>query len=184
MPKTKRKTAEERALPGYHIRWMIRRDMPEVLAIEKASFDVPWTEDEIIKMLRQRSVIAQVVECRGEVVGFCIYELQKHRLEIINLAVKPDCRRLGVGRAVIDKLAQKLALKRRNRLCMLVRETNLPAQLFLKAVGFVATAVAQACIVQYSKRLGLPEDALWFESCLIEPGNGGRCEPCEEECEC
>ena len=28
-----------------HIRWMIRRDMPEVLAIEHASFEHAWTED-------------------------------------------------------------------------------------------------------------------------------------------
>ncbi len=27
-----------------HIRWMIRRDMPEVLAIEDESFEFPWLE--------------------------------------------------------------------------------------------------------------------------------------------
>ena len=25
-----------------HIRWMIRRDMPEVLQIERTSFEYPW----------------------------------------------------------------------------------------------------------------------------------------------
>ena len=28
-----------------HIRWMIRRDMPEVLAIEEDSFEFPWSEE-------------------------------------------------------------------------------------------------------------------------------------------
>ena len=35
-----------------HIRWMIRRDMPEVLAIEHASFEFPWCEEEFLRVLR------------------------------------------------------------------------------------------------------------------------------------
>ena len=31
-----------------HIRWMIRRDMPEVLAIEAESFEFPWLEGELL----------------------------------------------------------------------------------------------------------------------------------------
>ena len=40
-----------------HIRWMIRRDMPEVLAIEHASFEYPWCEEEFLRVLRQRNCI-------------------------------------------------------------------------------------------------------------------------------
>ena len=39
-----------------HIRWMIRRDMPEVLQIEAASFEFPWLEDDFIRCLRQRKL--------------------------------------------------------------------------------------------------------------------------------
>ena len=34
-----------------HIRWMIRRDTPEVMAIEQAGFGRPKTEEEILAML-------------------------------------------------------------------------------------------------------------------------------------
>ncbi len=59
-----------------HIRWMIRRDMPEVLAIEHASFEFPWCEEEFLRVLRQRNCIGMVAEhARSRVVGFMIYEL-------------------------------------------------------------------------------------------------------------
>src|SRR5690606_11527131 len=53
-----------------HIRWMIRRDMPEVLQIEKASFEFPWYEDDFIRCLRQRNCIGMVAEQGERVVGF------------------------------------------------------------------------------------------------------------------
>ena len=37
-----------------HVRWMVRRDMPEVLEIEGESFDFPWSEEDFIRCLRQR----------------------------------------------------------------------------------------------------------------------------------
>jgi len=45
---------------GVHIRWMIRRDMPEVLDIESGSFEFPWSEEDFIRCLRQRNCIGMV----------------------------------------------------------------------------------------------------------------------------
>ena len=39
------------------IRWLIRRDMDEVLSIEQGSFEYPWTEEEFLCCLRQRNCI-------------------------------------------------------------------------------------------------------------------------------
>ena len=38
-----------------HIRWMIRRDMPEILDIENQSFEFSWSEEDFIRCLRQRN---------------------------------------------------------------------------------------------------------------------------------
>ena len=70
-----------------HIRWMIRRDMPEVLAIEEQCFEFPWSEEDFIRCLRQRNCIGMVAEHSERVVGFMIYELHKNRLHILNFAV-------------------------------------------------------------------------------------------------
>lgn len=124
-----------------HIRWMIRRDMPEVLDIEKRSFEFPWFEEDFVRCLRQRNCIGMVAEQGERVVAFMIYELHKTRLHILNFAVAPDVRRQGVGEQMVGKLVSKLSSQRRTRISLEVRETNLEAQLFFKESGFRATCV-------------------------------------------
>lgn len=142
-----------------HIRWMIRRDMPEVWNIENKSFEFPWTEGDFIRCLRQRNCIGMVGEFEEMVVGYMIYELHKTRLHILNFAVHPDFLRLGAGTAMANKLFAKLSPQRRNRILLEVRETNLTAQLFFRDMGFRATSVLKdffedvpedAYLMQYS----------------------------------
>src|SRR5436190_2514550 len=123
-----------------HIRWMIRRDMPEVLAIENDSFEFPWCENDFLRCLRQRNCIGMVAEHDDRVVGFMIYELHKARLHVLNFAVGSRSRRLGIGTQMIEKLVGKLSLQRRNRILLEVRETNLAAQLFFRSSGFRAVS--------------------------------------------
>jgi ribosomal-protein-alanine N-acetyltransferase len=124
-----------------HIRWMIRRDMPEVLQAERQSFDHAWTEEDFLRCLRQRNCIGMVAELDEKVVGFMIYELHKTRLHILNFAVAPAYRRLGIGRQMIQKLIAKLSSHRRTRVTLAVRERNLPAQLFFRSMAFRAVKV-------------------------------------------
>src|SRR6478672_12399614 len=119
-----------------HIRWMIRRDMPEVLRAEQASFDYAWTEDDFLRCLRQRNCIGMVAEHDDRVVGFMIYELHKTKLHVLNFAVAPEWRRVGIGTQMVTKLVGKLSSHRRTRITLAVRETNLAAQLFFKALEF------------------------------------------------
>jgi ribosomal-protein-alanine N-acetyltransferase len=124
-----------------HIRWMIRRDMPEVLQTEQESFEYAWTEEDFLRCLRQRNCIGMVAEQGEKVVGFMIYELHKAKLHILNFAVHPSCRRGGVGAQMVAKLISKLSSHRRTRITLEVRETNLAAQLFFRAQGFKAVRV-------------------------------------------
>jgi ribosomal-protein-alanine N-acetyltransferase len=124
-----------------HIRWMIRRDMPEVLEIEQSSFEYPWSEEDFIRCLRQRNCIGMVAEYDERVVGFMIYELHKNQLHVLNFSVRPDARRRSVGHQMVQKLVGKLSQQRRNRIVLEVRETNLAAQLFFKDCGFKAVSV-------------------------------------------
>lgn len=124
-----------------HIRWMIRRDMPEVLEIEDRSFEFAWSEEDFIRCLRQRNCIGMVAEHDERVVGFMIYELHKNRLHILNFAVHPEFRRHGVATCMVRKLVGKLSPQRRNRILLEIRETNLAAQLFFRESGFRAISV-------------------------------------------
>jgi ribosomal-protein-alanine N-acetyltransferase len=127
-----------------HIRWMIRRDMPEVLQAEQASFEFAWTEEDFLRCLRQRNCIGMVAERAEKVVGFMIYELHKAKLHILNFAVHPELRRVGVGAQMVAKLISKLSSHRRTRITLEVRETNLGAQLFFRQQGFRAVRVLRS----------------------------------------
>lgn len=127
-----------------HIRWMIRRDMPEVLQTEQESFEYSWTEEDFLRCLRQRNCIGMVAEQGERVVGFMIYELHKQKLHILNFAVHPQLRRSAVGGQMVTKLIGKLSSHRRTRITLEIRETNLPAQLFFRSQGFKALKVLRA----------------------------------------
>ena len=127
------------------IRWLIRRDMGEVLQIERTSFEFPWTEDEFLCCLRQRNCIGVVAEigCQ-QIIGFMLYELQCRTLRILKIAVDAEYRRRGVGSRMVEPLVDKLSHERRSEIEVGVRETNLPAQLFFAEFGFRAVAVQRS----------------------------------------
>lgn len=126
---------------GLHVRWMIRRDMADVLQIESDTFEFSWSEEEFIRCLRQRNCIGMVAELNDRVVGYMIYELHKNRLHVLNFAVDPAHRRSGIGARMLSKLVGKLTAQRRCRIMLEVRETNLEAQLFFRSQGFKAVSV-------------------------------------------
>jgi ribosomal-protein-alanine N-acetyltransferase len=152
-----------------HIRWMIRRDMPEVLQTEGESFEFAWTEEDFLRCLRQRNCIGMVAEQGEKVVGFMIYELHKAKLHILNFAVHPSFRRAGVGMQMVTKLISKLSSHRRTRITLEVRERNLAAQLFFRAQEFRAVRVLRS----YYDDSG--EDAFLMQYCLAgDTGDDGE----------
>lgn len=141
---TGRATRRERGVAdatALHIRWMIRRDMPDITAIETASFEYAWTEDDFLRCLRQRNCIGMVAERGDRIVGFMIYELHRTRLHVLNFAVAPQVRRSGVGGLMVGKLVYKLCSHRRQKITLAVREGNTAAQLFFRAHRFQAARV-------------------------------------------
>ena len=118
------------------VRWLIRRDVSEILMAEAACKD-PWSEEEILLQLRQRDRIGVVIESPDhEVVGYMVYRLCKERFELLRIAVRYPYRRQGYGRRLLGRLIEKLSQQRRNRIICEVRDDNLTLQLFLQEMGF------------------------------------------------
>ncbi len=173
-----------------HCRWMIRRDLPEVLAIEQASFgEEGWTEEDFLQQLRERNVIGMVAGCSEKIVGYMIYGLHKSRLSVVNLAVDPSYRRQksyetpdsqrtmqgGVGSALVRKLIGKLSGHRRKRLTVLVRERNLGAQLFFRSLGLLAEKLDRRAYGTDEDGIKmaytLPQTELFAEEVQLDPVN-------------
>ena len=122
------------------VRWMIRRDLRGVMAIESATGS-GVTEAEIVALLRERGTIGMVALSGDHVVGWMVYLLRSNTLDVLHLTVDPDWRRSGIGSQMIEKLRSRLIYPRRPYLRIGVRESNLGAQLFLRACGLRAVRV-------------------------------------------
>lgn len=136
-------TTRKRPAIAPHVRWMIRRDMPEILSIEQACFAEPWVEGDFIQCLREGITIGMVVEVKDRVCAFMVYRLQKKSLHVLNFAVDPLWQRIGLGRAMVDKLVSKLSGHRRATISMDTSERNGIAHLFLRANRFLAIEVTE-----------------------------------------
>ena len=120
---------------------MVRRDFAQVLAIEQACFEFPWTEQEFLQCLRQPNSLGMVAEYEGRVIGFVIYETPKNRIFITNIATVPEFQRRGVARQIIHKLVTKMIYQQRHKIAIEIRETNIPGLLCFRALGFRAAMV-------------------------------------------
>lgn len=129
------------------VRWMLRADHPDVLAIERECFapEECWTEDELVLVLRSRNAIALVAEVDRKISGFVVYELRSGVFHIDNLAVGIRYRRTGVATALVDRLKAKLNnpahANPRNTIETALCEYNVAGQLFLKSQKFRCTEV-------------------------------------------
>lgn len=147
------------------IRWLIRRDLARVIQIDRLMNAEPWGEENFLVFLRQRNCIGMVAEHRtidgDKTVGFTIYELLKDKLVVLRLAVDPQHRRTGVGRAMLTRLRSKLALQRRKEIWIEVPEDNLGAHLWLRACGAKCVEIIHSAACEedlYRFVLGLPRD--------------------------
>ncbi len=141
MVTSKKNGDTQKTFVQFNIRWMLRRDMPEVLQAEQMSFEYAWTAEDFLQCLRQSNCIGMVAEHGEKVVGFMIYEFHKSKLYIFNFVVHPTWRRLGVGTKMLARLISKLSIPHRTRITVEVRETNLAAQLFFRRQEFKAVRV-------------------------------------------
>lgn len=133
-----------------HLRWMIRDDLPAVLAVEKASFPHPWDAAELLTLHDDRSVVITVAERGDEIVGYMAYRLHRCRLNLLTIAVAPHHRRTGTGAALLAKMAYKVTTHRRTKATATVEDDDTRAHLFLKAHGFRATKIVRGAFTDGS----------------------------------
>ena len=114
---------------------------------ETASPGTRWSEDDFLRELSNKNTIGQVAHVNGEVVGFMFYNVEEKKIHLIHMSVAKAYQRKGIGSAMLDKLKAKLTLGRREAITVAVRETLLPAHLFLKKNKFLAFKVKEKAFV-------------------------------------
>lgn len=133
----------------YKTRWGKLADASALLEVDRTSSECLWDIRDFKKSLRDKSIVSLVVsDFSDKIVAFLMYETREDALNILNLVVHPDHRRRGIGRALIQNLKTQLKVQDDDgdkpvALFYDVRETNLDAQLFLRAMGLVAYRVVE-----------------------------------------
>ena len=112
-------------------------DLDEVLAIERASFSMPWSRGAFLYEMEQNQVArCYVIREEGHIVGYvCLWEVADE-LHITNIAVHPAFRRRGIARTLLGGVLAD-ACQRKLRLVVLeVRPSNAEARGLYDAFGF------------------------------------------------
>ena len=120
-----------------HIRKAKASDAEVLLDIEDRSFTAPnWKRADFFKY------DCIVAESNGRIAGFLVSRqvfagdaANPAQREILNLAVAPEFRRMGIATALISKV-----LSRGAELFLEVRESNVAAQRLYRKLGFLEVA--------------------------------------------
>lgn len=117
--------------------WITLKDIPRILEIEKLCYPSdPWSEEIFKNCLKQENCVGVVAFADDKILGYNIFEIYKNHKTILNIAVDPEWKKLGIGKKLIDAIKDNV-----KNIHTVVSEKNLLAHLFLQKNGFIATKV-------------------------------------------
>lgn len=128
--------------PDIRLRPMKLDDMPEVHAIDTSSFAIPWPESAYRYELTQNpNSIVLVAEGNFpggncQIAGMVVVWVVLDEAHIATIAVHPDYRQTGVGRALLAVALQQSFQRGAKRAMLEVRASNEAAQSLYRQFGF------------------------------------------------
>jgi ribosomal-protein-alanine N-acetyltransferase len=114
-------------------------DLPEVLAIENSSFFNPWRETTFRGEILNQSISFPLVivhSLQRKVIGYIIFWKVFEDVQINNIAVHPEFRRLGIGRVVLEYVIDQVRRDGAKFITLEVRPSNTAALRLYKKLGF------------------------------------------------
>jgi len=127
------------SVENYRIRRMKKADLAAVEEIERASFPMPWDKDAFEQELTNPCGHYLVLEQNGEILAMGGMWLILGEGQITTIAVRPDCRGMGYGRAVLRALLRAAYDELHvSDMSLEVRPSNLIARNLYESMGFIA----------------------------------------------
>lgn len=111
-------------------------DLAPVLAIEVASYTMPWSEATFRGLLRRRDAELVVAEAGGGVVGYTATWYVVDQAELGNVAVAEAWRGQGVGALLVEYALRNAARRGTREVFLEVRPTNVSARRLYERFGF------------------------------------------------
>lgn len=136
------------------------RHVDGILEIERASFPDPWSREGISDYLDAPDGELLVLEDGGELAGFAIYHVSFEEAELYNIAVRPEARRHGAGRALLAAVLERARRRGAERMLLEVRRSNGAARALYRSLGFAV------CGERRGYYENPPEDAILMDITL------------------
>ena len=111
-------------------------DVPEIAALEKVCFKVPWSEKSFRDEMSNKLAIYHVAKDNGKCIGYAGFWNVSGEGGITNVAVLPEYRRQGVGSMLITEMIKTAETLELLLLTLEVRKSNLAAQALYGKYGF------------------------------------------------
>lgn len=130
-----------------------KRDLPELLELERTCFSCPWGEQQYALAFEQRichvfglfeplpRAFPGVGPSREKLVAYATVYIVPPEMEILNIAVVPAMRRHGFGSRILHlalQIAGKMGIQ---RTFLEVRENNVAAQTLYTGAGFKTVGI-------------------------------------------
>jgi [ribosomal protein S18]-alanine N-acetyltransferase len=128
-------TAPELFSPEVMIRAMRGNDVVDVVAIERASYQFPWSEGIFRDCLRV-GYVCRVVTVSRQVMAYGVMSFGAGEAHILNLCVTEPYRCRGVGRRLLSSLIERAAAAGMADAFLEVRPSNTAAIRLYLALGF------------------------------------------------
>ena len=108
----------------------------QVAELEKICFSDPWSENSVASELNNPLSLWLIAEEDGALCGYVGSQTVLDETDMMNIAVRPDCRRKGIAAALISELVGQLKERGSHILRLEVRESNAPAIALYESLGF------------------------------------------------
>ena len=110
--------------------------VPQVAELEKLCFSAPWSEASIAYELSTGYSFWLVAEDDGTVLGYIGSQIAFPEADVMNVAVRSEYRRRGIGEILVEALISHLRNMDCESLTLEVRSSNTPAITLYEKLGF------------------------------------------------
>jgi ribosomal-protein-alanine N-acetyltransferase len=142
------------AKPDVVIRPMSDADVPGVIAVERASYQFPWSEGIFRDCLRV-GYVCRVLTAGDEVIGYGVMSVGAGEAHILNLCVHQAHRCRGLGKRLLEHLLDRAAMAGMSEAFLEVRPSNTAAIRLYQSLGFEQAGMRRG----YYQAVGGREDA-------------------------
>ena len=153
--------------PSLAMRPLRDGDVPAVVAIERTSYQFPWSEGIFRDCLRV-GYTCRVVTAGVQIVGYGVMSIGAGEAHILNVCVAEAHRCRGIGRRLLALLVERAASAGMKEVFLEVRPSNAAAIRLYLALGFQRVGVRRG----YYQAVGGREDAAVLK--LELPGSRAR----------